>query len=94
MGLEATLLRLNALLLVNIYHINADLLNMSIICMPPPAIGTLKLELRQWLWLSGRLRYQRFESGHRQNFYKEHLFTINCIKKTKIKEKEAEIGPF
>ena len=36
----------------------------------------------------------RFESRHRQIF-KEHLFTAKCIiEKTKIKEKEAELGPF
>ena len=33
-----------------------------------------------------------FESRHRQIF-KEHLFTVNCIEKTKIKEKEAGKGP-
>ena len=26
--------------------------------------------------------------------YIEHLFTVNCIKKTKIKKKEAGNGPF
>ena len=33
----------------------------------------------------------QFESSHHQNFI--HLFTINCIEKTK-KEKEAGNGPF
>ena len=38
-------------------------------------------------------RGPRFESSHRQNIYIEHLFTVNCIEKTKITEKEAGIGP-
>ena len=35
----------------------------------------------------------QFESRHRQIFI-EHLFTVKCIEKTKIKEKEAGTGPF
>ena len=38
-------------------------------------------------------RGPRFESSHRQKFI-EHLFTVNCIEKTKIKKKEAGNGPF
>ena len=37
-------------------------------------------------------RGPRFESSHRRNFI--HVFTINCIEKTKIKKKEAGNGPF
>ena len=45
----------------------------------------------QWLWLSGRAvasdtRDPRFKSSHRQTFI-EHLFTVNCVEKTKIKKK-------
>ena len=29
-----------------------------------------------------------------KKLYIEHLFTVNCIEKTKIKEKEAGNGPF
>ena len=29
-----------------------------------------------------------------KNLNIEHLFTVNCIEKTKIKEKEAGNGPF
>ena len=36
-------------------------------------------------------RGPRFESSHQRNFI--HLFTINCIEKTKIK-KSAGNGPF
>ena len=36
-------------------------------------------------------RGPRFESSHRQILY--YLFTGSCIEKTKIKEKEAGIGP-
>ena len=28
------------------------------------------------------------------NFYIDHLITVNCIEKTKIKKKEAGNGPF
>ena len=38
-------------------------------------------------------RGPRFESSHRQKFI-EHLFTVSCIEKTKIKKKEAVNGPF
>ena len=34
----------------------------------------------------------RFESRHRQ-FFIEHLLTVNCIEKTKRKEKKAGKGP-
>ena len=34
-----------------------------------------------------------FKSSHRQKFI-EHLSTVNCIEKTKIKEKVAGNGPF
>ena len=33
----------------------------------------------------------RIESSHRQTLY--YIFTVNCIEKTKMKEKEAGIGP-
>ena len=36
----------------------------------------------------------RFESSHWQIFKPEHLFTVHCIGKTKIKEKEARDYPF
>ena len=32
-------------------------------------------------------RGMRFKSSHRWNVYLEHLFTINCIENTKIKNK-------
>ena len=35
----------------------------------------------------------RFESRHRQTLIK-HLFSVNCVEKTKIKKKEAGNGPF
>ena len=35
----------------------------------------------------------RFKSSHRQTFI-EHLFSVNCVEKTKIKKKEAGNGPF
>ena len=38
-------------------------------------------------------RDPRFESRHWQTFIK-HLFTVNCVEKTKIKKKEAGNGPF
>ena len=38
-------------------------------------------------------RDPRFESSHRQTFI-EHLFSVNCVEKTKIKKKEAKNGPF
>ena len=38
-------------------------------------------------------RDPRFESRHWQTFIK-HLFTVNCVEKTKIKRKEAGNGPF
>ena len=34
----------------------------------------------------------RFESSHRQNFI--HVFTINCVEKTKIKKKGPGMAPF
>ena len=34
-----------------------------------------------------------FESSHSQT-YIEHLFTINCVEKTKIKKKDAGNCPF
>ena len=37
-------------------------------------------------------RRPQFESNHRRNFI--HEFIINCIKKTKIKKKEARNSPF
>ena len=40
-------------------------------------------------WKSGRLRHLRFESSHRQTF-NEHLFTVNCVEKTKIKKRGRE----
>ena len=40
-------------------------------------------------------RGPRFESSHQQKFiYIEHLFTVNCVLKRQIKEKEAGNGPF
>ena len=38
-------------------------------------------------------RDPRFESRHQQTFI-EHLFTVNCVEKTKIKKKEAVNDPF
>ena len=51
--------------------------------------------LWQWLWLSwqsGRFRTigPRFKSSLQQTL--NELFAVNCIEKTKIKEKEAGIG--
>ena len=37
-------------------------------------------------------RGPQFQSSHWQNLYL--MFSVNCIKKTKIKNKEAENGPF
>ena len=50
----------------------------------------------QWLWLSGRAvasdsRGPQFESSHWQTF-KIHIFTANCIEKTKIKKKRPGIA--
>ena len=42
--------------------------------------------------LASDTRGPRFESSHRRNFI--HVFTINCIEKTKIKIKEAGNCPF
>ena len=38
-------------------------------------------------------RYPWSLSSHRQTFV-DHLVTVNCVEKTKIKEKEAVNGPF
>ena len=33
----------------------------------------------------------QFESSH-QRFFKENVFTVNCIEKTKIKKKRSEMA--
>ena len=47
----------------------------------------------QWLWRSwqsSRFRYQRFTVQIQSSAkFVEHMFTVNCIAKKKIKEKEA-----
>ena len=43
--------------------------------------------------VTSKSRGPRFESSHWQKFI-EHLPTVKCIEKTKIKEKEARNGPF
>ena len=43
--------------------------------------------------VASNARGLRLESSHRQTFI-EHLFTVNCVEKTKIKKKEAGNGPF
>ena len=52
----------------------------------------------QWLWLSwysGRFRYQR-SAVRIQSLAKfiEHLFTVNCIEKTKIKKQRPGMAHF
>ena len=50
----------------------------------------------KWLWLSwwsGRLQYQR-SAVQIQSPNIEHLFTVNCIEKTKINKEEAGNDPF
>ena len=52
----------------------------------------------QWLGSVGNAfasdtRGPRFNSGHQQIF-KQHLFTVNCIKNDENKEKEARKAPF
>ena len=46
-------------------------------------------------WQSGRLRYQRSTVRIQSsvNFYNEHILLLT-VEKTKIKEKEAEDGPY
>ena len=58
-----------------------------------------KEALGQWLWLSwqrGHFQHQRFmvRIHPSSNFYIEHLFTINCNEKTKIKIKRPGIANF
>ena len=48
-----------------------------------------KLMHGQWLCP----REPRFDSSHRQTFI-EHLFTVNCVEKTKIKKKRPEMAHF
>ena len=56
-----------------------------------------KEALGQWLWLSwqrGHFQHQRFmvRIHPSSNFYIEHLFTVNCNEKTKIKKKRPGKG--
>ena len=53
----------------------------------------------QWLWLSwlsGRFRHQRsaVQIQSLALFYMEHLFTVNCVEKTKIKKKRPGMAHF
>ena len=53
----------------------------------------------QWLWLSwlsGRFRHQRsaVQIQSLALFYMEHLFTVNCVEKTKIKKKRPGMAYF
>ena len=43
--------------------------------------------------VASNTRDPQFDSSHRQTFIK-HLFTVNCVGNTKLKEKEAVNGPF
>ena len=49
-----------------------------------PKIG----QLLRLSWLSGHFQHQRLavQIPSSANFYKEHLFTVNCFDKTKIKK--------
>ena len=42
--------------------------------------------------VSSDTRVPRFESSHQQTFI--HVFTINCIEKTKMKKKRPEMAHF
>ena len=39
-------------------------------------------------------RGQSFGSSHRQNFYIEYLYSVNCIEKTEIKKKRLGMAHF
>ena len=43
--------------------------------------------------VASNTRDPRFEFSHQQTFI-EHLFTVNCVEKTKIKKKRSDMAHF
>ena len=70
-----------------------SILTIKTSCFVRTFIFKLAKFLGLWLWLSGFFQQQRFESSHRQTFILK-LFTVNCIKKTKIKKKRPVMAHY